>query len=396
MVWRVPTDTMVCAFSGTGVVVILAGVLGIIAYFIFLCCRAGCACCRKDAKCGPHLSRAILIVLSLAMMLTTLCSYVGFVTFIDGSSGMATSLGDLIDSINLLDGYAADLSANGEVFQEQSESSGCPDAVDFKSAADRFYLHSTIYSEALPAISLFDGLITMFEEQFPNYVKYALGFAAALSCVVFLFSFLGVACKSSLILNLSSLVSIFLYLLLVALAAVEMTLSVLFADFCVYGPTTAVNDMSGAFGETPKKVIDYYVSCEGTNPLDIQLNKTINTLAVISNFTAHDGGCKAAPIAAIGTEITSAAATQASMATTQACSAIYDVYFEMVDTHLCSKTVSGLWELWAVHITAACLLYVCMYFTSHVKQKCKMLVLMDEEGAVKAIPLGPPLAPHTV
>jgi hypothetical protein len=342
------------------------------------------------------LSRVVLLVLSLGMMLTTLCSYVGFNTFIDGTLGMSSSFGELIDAINLLDGYSGDLSDNGVVFQDKSGSAGCPSNTPLEDAADRFYLHSTIYSEALPAISLFKSLTTMFEEQFPNYVQYALGFAAALSCGVFFFCFLGIACKSSLLLNLSSLVSIFLYLLLTALAAVEMTLSVLFADFCVYGPNNAVNDMSGAFGDAPQKVIDYYLSCEGTNPLDVQLNKTISALAFITNFTAHDGGCNAAEITAIKTEATAAAATQALMATTQACSGLSDVYYEMVDTHLCKSTVGGLWELWAVHIAAACLLYVCMFFTSHVKQKCKVLVLMDEEGAVKAIPLGPPLAPHTI
>ncbi len=103
---------------------------------------------------------------------------------------------------------------------------------------------------------------------------------------------------------------------------------------------------------------------------------------------------------------------------------------------LCGQTVVGIWQLWSIHLAAGAVLYCCMYFTSHVKQKCKVrrssrpfpapqaadfpfvgadaragtsagagltslprsqvLVLMDEEGAVKAIPLGPPLAPNTI
>ena len=55
--------------------------------------------------------------------------------------------------------------------------------------------------------------------------------------------------------------------------------------------------------------------------------------------------------------------------------------------------VTGLWQLWAVHAVAAVFLYLALYLTSYVKQKCKVLKLLDEEGTVRAVPLGPPLAP---
>ena len=45
-----------------------------------------------------------------------------------------------------------------------------------------------------------------------------------------------------------------------------------------------------------------------------------------------------------------------------------------------------------VHAASAITLYFALYLTSYVKQKCKVLKLLDEDGTVRAQPIGPPLA----
>ena len=60
------------------------------------------------------------------------------------------------------------------------------------------------------------------------------------------------------------------------------------------------------------------------------------------------------------------------MTAAQECEDINNLYFDLVDNVLCDKTVQGLWQLWATHMAAAAILYINLFFTSFVKQKCKV------------------------
>jgi len=56
---------------------------------------------------------------------------------------------------------------------------------------------------------------------------------------------------------------------------------------------------------------------------------------------------------------------------------------------LCKDMVDALWQLWAVHAVAAVFLYIALYITSYVKQKCKVLALLEDKGVVLAEKCGP-------
>lgn len=194
-----------------------------------------------------------------------------------------------------------------------------------------------------------------------------------------------------------------MFILLSILIAVELPASVLFADFCHAGPTTVIDAMaSKVLKGQAIQVVNFYTSCTGINPLELQLNKTMHQLAQVQD--ALDGlhgtpECQltdGSPLSLLDGYSSTALTAINYLSENQKCAVINNVFSDIVQNALCNLTINGLWQLWAVHIASGALLYVCMFFTSHVKQKCKVLVLMDEEGAVKAIPLGPPLAPHTI
>jgi len=407
------------AVLGGGIITI--GLIGLLVYFVFLCCRSGCACCRKEAGCGPNLSRFILFVLSVGMCLLVLCSYVGYGTFIDGSEAIVSDCTSIKDTMIELDDYAGVMNTEGATFVAQAAKTKCwsaGQAVLTPSAAS-YRLVAELYQAALPPPKSISSFINIFDEQVPGYVGYLLGFAAGLAVLTSLTATLGIACKSSGILNLSSLLSIFLYLLLILLVALELTLSVMFADFCHYGPNAAIQDMANRqFSGEARDTVAFYTTCTGTNPLDTHLGTAVRELDSIHSVLAQvnsgsNSNTTCAEYGAIGViskTYTAGVETTAMMAGPvddtdanfpgaykgQSCQGINEPYVHLVETALCSEAVTGLWELWSVHLAAACVLYICMFFTSHVKQKCKVLVLMDEEGAVKAIPLGPPLSPKTI
>ena len=89
-------------------------------------------------------------------------------------------------------------------------------------------------------------------------------------------------------------------------------------------------------------------------------------------------------------KITSVEATStiANLTSAQDCDVVNDIYFDMVDEVLCDKTVQGLWQLWATHMAAAALMYINLYFTSFVKQKCKVNLCLNNSRIVFVLFVG--------
>lgn len=373
----------------------MIGLIGVIAYFIFLCCRSGCACCRKEAGCGPNLSRFILFILSVAMALLVLCSYVGYGTFVDGADAVVSDCTNIKDTMIDLDDYSDVMYTEGATFVAQSAKAGCwsPGQPVLTSNSASYQLTAELYQAALPPPQSISSIIKLFDTQVPTYVGYMLGFAAGFAVITSLLSTLGLMCKSSTLLNLTSLLSIFLFLLLILLVALELTLSVMFADFCHYGPNQAIQEMADRmFTGEAQETVAYYTSCTGINPLDTHLDAAVSDLAEIQGVLAqaNSTNCDApAAIALMSKTYTAAVSTTSMMQGPteasynddpnfpgdykgQSCQGINEPYVHLVETALCNHVVTGLWELWSVHLAAACVLYICLFFTSHVKQKCKV------------------------
>ena len=122
------------------------------------------------------------------------------------------------------------------------------------------------------------------------------------------------------------------------------------------------------------------------------MNRTGSVLSDILATTTNSS-CTFSDITNVKQTAVDANNTYGTILSTMECEAIYNPISDMLATDICVDTVKGLWELWGVHTATSMVIYVALMFRSYVKQKAKVLKLMDEEGTVKAIPLGPPLAP---
>jgi hypothetical protein len=355
-----------------------AGIIAILAYFVFLCSRAGCACCIKEARCGPNLSRVVLVLLSAAMVSLTLLSYVGYVSFINGVSGVALSVLSIQTTVATLNTHAGTLAKQGTTYVTDAAKVGCSQWMNkqLKQSATIFSVNSQIYSIALPNPSALTSVVNLFSTQLPEYIMYLLGFAAAIAVVTFMFSFTGTALKSSALLNFSSLTGLLLFLILIALSSIELSLSVMFADFCANGPDKVLHNMAvNTLNKHSVGVVDYYTTCTGTNPLEVYLNKTIHQIDIIANTTSWElsmGCTDPATVRQMHAQALVSELTAASIFSLQTCDNIFLTYDDLTTNILCGSTVTGLFELWTAHIAAAGILFITLFFTSFVKQKCKV------------------------
>lgn len=194
--------------------VAFSGFVLTLAYFIFLCCRAGVACCRKEALCGPNLSRFVLFILLLAMVAMTFSSYIGYSHFIAGVRGVASDVQSLHDTLAILDTNAGVLANQAALLKSESLKLTCNtqnalgNVTMLGTASENLATRTHYYSKALPNPSALTDFLLFFQKQIPRYITYGLGFVSGLAAVSALFGMTGVLFKSSLMLNFSSLVMV--------------------------------------------------------------------------------------------------------------------------------------------------------------------------------------------
>ena len=373
---------------------LFGGVVLVVAYFIFLCCRAGIECCRKEAGCGPNLSRFILFIFATAMLVMMACSFVGYTNFMSGVEGVANNAASLKKLVARLEDGAQDLSNQGTRFVTQTQKADCTNSTYdemMTKSAEVFNNYADSYSKIIPESRSLIRIRDVFSDIVPEYVTYFLGFAFSLAAVGFLLTIFGLCCKSAALLNFASFIGIVTLLLLILTISFELTMSVMFADFCYYGPNRAVYEMSMNYQPRTANVVQYYTICDGTNPLQTMLNKTSVALGNIKNATRHikvDNCDEEGAYQQIKITSVEATSTIANLTSAQDCDVVNDIYFDMVDEVLCDKTVQGLWQLWATHMAAAALMYINLYFTSFVKQKCKVNLCLNNSRIVFVLFVG--------
>lgn len=393
-----------------GLVIILAVVL-ILAYFIFLCSRSACEGCRKDAGCGPSASRFILFLMTVCSTLLMLCSFRGYTDFIAGVDGVAEKAGTVKDVFGDLEGFADTIADDADDIQgytNSDDAAWCESRLN--SLGQDLDTHITSF-QAVVGGGIKDELKyaeRMFSDYIPQYVEYGIGFACCIVLLSSIFDILGNITKSSTMLNLASLLGTLSLLLLTLLVAFELSLSVFFADFCFYGPDEATVKVAQQLqadaddgDPIPSGVVAYYATCDvanpppyTVNPLETFMNRTGNVLSDILATTTNSSCTSSfSDLTKVQQAAVDANVTYGSILDSMTCETMYNSIADMLETNICVDTVKGLWELWGVHTATSMVVYIALMFRSYVKQKAKVLKLMDEEGTVKAIPLGPPLAP---
>lgn len=415
-------QSYIAAILAFGVITAAIGLCLLVSYFTFLGCRAGCDCCRRDAICGPSFSRCLLLLLMFICVGCTAVSFQGWLNFSNGVKVVVNSVDNVQMQFETLSLYGEDLSANANTLTSSAAKFVCDDASNTDDGETKFIQAASMFDRATDkfqdavggAIKVkLDALKPAFEDQLYLWVTAGLGGVLGLVIIYTFFGFCGVCCKSAILLNLASCLGIITMIVLTLLVAVEVSFSVLLADMCFYGPASAAVEsaslVAGVAGTAPMptNVALYYTTCDVAggsvnNPLDAYLNGTKTALATLDQLqTSAEASCSLewAPLSD-----REALLSDMHMASVQAnrtlgkiddamqCDNLYDQW-AVIENAMCNELVTGLWQLWAVHAVAAVFLYLALYLTSYVKQKCKVLKLLDEEGTVRAVPLGPPLAP---
>lgn len=213
--------------------------------------------------------KLVVIFLFLVAAVVATAAYAGRNEFNDAVYESADVLRKLGSSYDTLYDDAYALTIQSTTVDEATATAACnfDDAqTNLQSASDGLALATGELEELLNGVGekLSDAADIM-EDNAPQYVDLGLGIITTL---VWLNVFLGVIaimtdhckCDDCLVLVLGSLTLI----LLMILTAIEMTLAVAISDFCYKGPETAI----GLALDDP--LLDYYLTCNGTNPLYVQ------------------------------------------------------------------------------------------------------------------------------
>lgn len=158
-------------------------------------------------------------------------------------------------------------------------------------------------------------------------------------------------------------------LLITALVAAEVSLSVTFADFCYKTPDKALllaADHAGLNGD-PLDVIQFFLTCEGTNPLEPYIDDALTEMTDL-NTTAYQ--VKSSSIICDDDAINDIIAGSKEVATSIvsigskiSCSLINPIYTSVFYDIVCDDFVRGLFIMWSIQVSAAIVLYVsvCIY-----------------------------------
>jgi len=403
-----------CAFIFATVIAV--AVLLILIYVFFLFARCCCKCCQisdasmrnHEARCGATGQRMCLFLWLLLTMVLMCCSYIGRNEFIEGVERLtdaSDSLGDIFLELNtqgdLLVDAASDL--NTTIAGISCESPGDDDPVA------EFSGYATAFLTAVNALNeMWDGLDTkfydigeVFEERGPQFVDMgvmAIVMLVGFVCVIGVLADLLSNCPGGFLLfNLASLIGILVMLILTVIIALELTMSVVISDFCSAGIDQSFLDaMQNDIGleDETLKLVTYYVSCGGVNPLFSAMNASIIELEGL-NATAHEtaqieyGGDKVctptADVKELGTISVDSLGTLDDIQGTIGCGEINPIYQTVTHELLCINLVQGLYWLWTVQVGAAIMLYIGLYVISYTKEKVAIEkhLAAEEAGAGK-------------
>lgn len=211
--------------------------------------------------------------------------------------------------------------------------------------------------------------------------------------------------------NAGSLFALFVFLVLTLGIAMELSASVLFADFCKLGPATALSDLSNQYlsnKDLTVDVVEYYaLTCQDSNctsrddnPLLSGVSTCSDSLHTIRSLFSNSDFCNSTTTDAHSTSVSRLDSYAAdglnilgNFTLDMDCEVFYPSFYDTAQNQVCDKIVSGLAQLWGIHLVTACLLFIVIILASYVKQHVRIAQLMAEDGAVKAVPIGPPLFP---
>lgn len=382
-----------------GIVIALAVFL-ILIYIMFLCARCCCKCCKfsvedltqHEERCTPAQQRAVLVVWLLLTATMMCCSFIGRNQFVAGASDMADSAESLGDTFSALETQGDELATSSSDMNATLARIDCYD----ESFVDDLDTYVSAFSDAIADLSKYwTGLDSKFyrvsdviAEDGTKFIDYGIGATVAVVLVVCALGIFAdvcsVCCVSSYVLfNVASFLGVVVCLFLAVLVAFELALSVGLSDFCVAGVdasfTNLLKEQLNMEGEN-LNLVDYYIYCDGVNPLFSSLNSSIMQLeginttvtTVLSTTIPPDDTPVCEPkidVRGLGAISIETLGTLDDIQGTIGCSAINPVYQQLTYELLCVNVVDGLYWLWSIQVTAAFMLYLGLFIISYTKEK---------------------------
>eukprot|EP00518_Triparma_eleuthera_P002723 CAMPEP_0182459320 /NCGR_PEP_ID=MMETSP1319-20130603/4473_1 /TAXON_ID=172717 /ORGANISM="Bolidomonas pacifica, Strain RCC208" /LENGTH=464 /DNA_ID=CAMNT_0024658211 /DNA_START=193 /DNA_END=1587 /DNA_ORIENTATION=+ len=253
----------------------MAFILSLVSFF-YACCCAKCSGRGKDEKVDKVTKRTPLVVLLIFLVLFAGSSIVGGKSVTEGLELAVDDFADLTGEFDKLaqhgidmNGATADLQTYFDEYAAtcQAASSYSSEITEYTSAITEFTAEAEDFPELLDEAN----------ENFKEYYIYG-AFALALPLVlvaanVFLTtfgcsaSFRKAMCTCRCLLYISNFLGIFTMLLLGFFAAWELGFGIFFSDFCI-DPNHNMVNMAEAFGTGFQvNATEYYILCEGENPM---------------------------------------------------------------------------------------------------------------------------------
>lgn len=268
--------------------VLLMSVIFSLLCFFYTCCCARCSGRGKDEKVDKVTKRGPLIALLITLVIFAGSSGVGGYA-VQSGLGLAVEFFDEI--VVTLDGLAEngqDLSSATEDLTSSLAAYAveCPAVAPYQSDIDEY---AAAISEFTDEATDFPELLDGANEQFKTYSIYApLALALPIGLVmvqVFLTTFgCSASCREAMctcrcLIFLSNFLGMFTMLLLGLFCSLELGFGIFFSDFCI-DPNAGMFTLAEAFGTGSQvNITEYYVLCEGSNPMGELLAEADNALS---------------------------------------------------------------------------------------------------------------------
>lgn len=222
-----------------------------------------------------------------------------------------------------------------------------------------------------------DEIAQLFEDRIPLYIDYGIGFITALMSLTVTAGLFATLCGTPFRKNLMIVLATIVLLLFCPLISFELTFSLAVADFC-HGLDDTLLEVADKFApEASLDLINFYVTCEGTNPIKPYANESEIAIDNINDLLdSVDGSniCSSSTVTTLEGAVSSADTALDVVLAKLSCSSLNPLLTRLTHKFVCLDIIDGLYNLWSVQLTCALVLWILLFLT-----RCEILKRITED-----------------
>lgn len=323
-------------------------------------------------KCSSFVLRGLLAFLFLWLLAGTGLSYWGRNEFQSGAERVANLCTDLAAVFTALEVSAANIDSSADA-EERLSAKACnvtDITTELTTAADGLKSASTGVVDLLDGLApTIEEVAVLFETTVPRLIDWGIGLVTAFIGLTVFFGFWTVMCGSARRQRLLIAFSACVLVILCPLIAFELTFSVVLSDFCVglEGGDDSLMVMAKDYAPSSTlDLINYYGTCNGTNPVSNFLDIAADEILII-NSTVADlkrlrlPACNDTSLSSMQTQSVAASGYIGDMSSNIGCNIINPFITDIFHKVVCSDVVNGVYKIWVVQLTCAVSLWVLLF-----------------------------------